>query len=80
MKSLKVYYLTLLKRIPQERWSDVYNAMLLKQTYKYELTGLGQQIRKTTSVGPSQSKPDNVFGKMNSLDSATVKDAHRGYY
>ena len=78
MKSLKVYYLTLLKRIPQERWSDVYNAMLLKQIYKYELTYLGQQIRKTTSVGPSQSKPDNVFGKMNSLDSATVKDAHRG--
>ena len=50
--------------------------MLLKQTYKYELTGLGQQIRKTTSVGPSQSKPDNDW-QMNSLDSATVKDAHK---
>jgi len=75
MKSLKIYYLEILKRIPQERWSDVYNAMLSKQTYKYELT---RQIRKTTSVDPSQSKPGSVFGKMNSVDSANTSNTHRG--
>lgn len=75
MKSLKIYYLEILKRIPQKRWRDVYNAMLSKQTYKYELT---QQIRKTTSVDPSQSKPGSVFGKMNSVDSANASNTHRG--
>lgn len=78
MMSIKLYYLTLLKRFKSvSKWKDVYQTFKESQKYKYELND--GSIKRMSSLQETANSSTGVFSKMNSVDH--VKESnhqHRG--
>ena len=78
MMSIKLYYLTLLKRFkPISKWSEVYETFKESQKYKYELNN--SSLKRMSSLQETTNSSTGVFSKMNSVDHVKEDNhQHRG--
>ena len=78
MKSIKEYYLLILRRFtPVAKWSEVHNLMKINLKYKYTLNDTS--IKRMSSFQEPHNGSINVFTKKNSLDNLSdVEHQHRG--
>ena len=91
MNSLKIYYLEVLKRIPEEKWAEIYQHMNSTKKYKYErpiisktssldtsnpkTTG-GGTLRRTTSISADLSKINKIPEVKSASIKITTEDAY----
>jgi len=92
MNSLKIYYLEVLKRIPEERWTEIYEHMNSTKKYKYERpvisktssldisnnpkTTGGGALRRTASISADLSKTNKIPEVKSASIKITTEDAY----
>ena len=90
MNSLKIYYLEVLKRIPEDRWTEIYEHMNSIKEYKfskplisktnsldivYSRSG-GGSMKRTISVAEEKSLSNNDIKKISASIKITTEDAY----
>lgn len=64
MKKIKMYYLTLLQNLPEDKWEQVSHAMRLRRKvrlpFNETVDNKGNKITKSVSVGPSSSTSSSI--------------------